>query len=130
MTDQPTSRQGRPVIPVLATVFNPHHPVAAPEVFHEGSLHMALNRVADTIFIAMREESMERPPTGTLYMEQGAYDLTDIFAAIWNAPESQRLRQEVDGPASIPPTKATEKAARDAANKAWTAFLWDHGVIE
>lgn len=122
--------QPRPAIPVLATIFNLHHPAAAPEVFYEGSLHMSLDRVADTIFFAMREESMERPPTGTLYMEQGAYDLTGLFAAMWDAPESKRLREEADGPVSVPPTKSTEKAARAAITKAWTDFLWDHGVIE
>lgn len=131
MTNQtPTAEQTRPTIPVLATIFNPHHPAAAPEVFHEGSLHMGLDRVADTIFFAIREESMERPPTGTLYMEQGAYDLTDVYASMWNADTAAELRQVVRGIESDTPAKVIEKAARAAITKTWNDFLWDHGVIE
>lgn len=126
----PDVRGDLPSIPVLATIFHPHHPHAAPDVFHEGSTYSGLERVADTLFHAMREERFLTPPRGVLYMEQGAYDLTEVFQSMWDTEEAYALRAMSRGIRYETPGRAIQKAANDVLHKTWAAFLWDHGVTE
>ena len=126
----PDVRADLPTIPALVAIFNPHHPHAAPDVYHEGSTYSGVEKVADTLFHAMREGRFLVAPRGVLYLDQGAYDLTDVFSRMWDAPESVALREMAREERYAEPGRKRQKDADAFLHRTWAAFLWDHGVIE